>query len=309
MTGPETRAGYLFNAAKIIRRQRFELAALEVREVGKTWKDADGDVAEAIDYLEYYGHEMLRLGKTRRLGDYPGEVNEYIYRPSGIGAVISPWNFPLAIPAGMVSAGIVAGNCVIFKPSGLSPVTGWSLVDAFIEAGLPQGVLQFLPGPGSEVGEHLVSHKDISFIAFTGSKDVGLRIGGLAAEASAGQRHIKKVIAEMGGKNAIIVDETAELDETVKGVIESAFGYQGQKCSACSRVIVVGDVFDEFCERLKNAAGSLLIGPPENPGMQMGPVIDDNAFKKISGYIERGREWGKEFFIKKTVVKGNFIDA
>lgn len=307
MATPETRAGHLFSTAKIIRKKRFELAALEVREVGKTWKDADGDVTEAIDYLEYYGREMLRLGKAIRLGDYPAEVNDYGYVPKGIGVVISPWNFPLAIPAGMVSAGIVTGNCVLFKPSSLSPVTGWALVDAFMEAGLPQGVLQFLPGHGAEVGEYLVSHKDLSFAAFTGSKDIGLRIVRLAAETATGQKNVKKVVSEMGGKNAIIVDETAELDETVKGVTESAFGYQGQKCSACSRVIVVGEVFDEFCERLRNAVESIPVGPPENPAMLMGPVIAGDAFRKISGYIEMGARACKEVSIKQTGLEGNFV--
>ncbi len=206
-TGPGKRADYLFRAAKEMRKSRVELAALEVLEVGKTWKDADGDVCEAVDYLEYYGREMLRLGAPHILGDYPGEENEYHYEPKGVGVVISPWNFPLAIATGMTSAALVAGNCVIFKPSGLSPVIGYRLCEIFKSAGLPPGVLQFLPGPGSEVGEYLVSHKDIDFVAFTGSQEVGLRIIRLAAETPAGQRNVKKVVAEMGGKNAIIVDE------------------------------------------------------------------------------------------------------
>ena len=216
-TAPAKRAGYLFRAAGEMRKRRVELAALEVLEVGKTWKDADGDVCEAIDYLEYYGREMLRLGVPRILGDYPGEENEYHYEPKGVGVVISPWNFPLAIAAGMTAAALAAGNCVIFKPSGLSAVTGYRLCEIFRTAGLPSGVLQFLPGPGGEVGEYLVAHKDIDFIAFTGSKEVGLRIGKIASETVAGQRNVKKVVAEMGGKNAIVVDGTADLDEAVEG--------------------------------------------------------------------------------------------
>jgi RHH-type proline utilization regulon transcriptional repressor/proline dehydrogenase/delta 1-pyrroline-5-carboxylate dehydrogenase len=291
-TSPEKRAGYLFTAAQEMRKKRIELAALEVLEAGKTWKDADGDVCEAIDYLEYYGREMLRLGVPAVLGNYPGEENEYRYEPKGTGVVISPWNFPLAIAAGMTSAAIVTGNCVIFKPSGLSPLTGRELSGIFRSIGLPAGVLQFLPGPGSGVGEYLVSHPSVDFIAFTGSKEVGLRIIERAGTAAPGQRNVKKVVAEMGGKNAIIVDETADLDEAVKGIVESAFGYQGQKCSACSRVIVAGEVFNELCDRLAEAANSIRIGLPEEPGTFLGPVIDEAAMKRIRSYIETGNKEG-----------------
>lgn len=306
-TPPKERADCLFRAAEEMRKRRIELAALEVYEVGKTWKDADGDVTEAIDYLEYYAREMVRIGMVRRLGDYPGEENEYSYEPKGVGVVISPWNFPLAIPAGMVSAGIVAGNCVIFKPSGLSPVTGWKLVEIFRRCGLPHGVLQFLPGPGREVGEYLVSHPGIDFVVFTGSKDVGLRIVKLAGETLPGQRNVKKVIAEMGGKNAIIVDETADIDEAVKGIAESALVYQGQKCSACSRVIVIGDIFDEFCGRLKDAFESVKIGPPEEPGSYMGPLIDEEALGKVRKYIDIGKTEGKPLFIREAEGEGYFV--
>jgi RHH-type proline utilization regulon transcriptional repressor/proline dehydrogenase/delta 1-pyrroline-5-carboxylate dehydrogenase len=306
-TPPEKRVSYLFKAAQEMRQRRFELAALEVSEAGKTWRDADADVAEAIDYLVYYGREMLRLGSSVRLGDYPGEENEYFYRPRGIGAVISPWNFPLAIATGMVSAAIVAGNCAIFKPSSLSPVTGYSLVKIFLHAGLPRGVLQFLPGPGSEVGEYLVSHPAIDFIAFTGSRDVGLRIVKVAGETKEKQRNVKKVIAEMGGKNAIIIDETADLDEAVKGVLESALGYQGQKCSACSRVIVIGDVFDTFSRRLKEAVESIPIGPPEDLGNGIGPVIDEAAQAKIREYVEIGKKEGKLLLERKAPAGGYFV--
>jgi len=297
-TPPEDRAAFLFAAAEELRKKRFELAALEVYEVGKTWKDADADVAEAIDYLEYYGREMIRLGNSTLLGHYPGEQNHYLCEPRGIGVVISPWNFPLAIATGMVSAGIVTGNCVIFKPSGLSPICGWKLVEVFRSVGLPPGVLQFVPGPGDEVGEYLVSHPDVDFVAFTGSKDVGLRIVRLAAETHPGQRNVKKVIAEMGGKNAIIVDETADLDDAVKGVLESALGFQGQKCSAASRVIVLEEVFDEFGRRLKDAMESIEIGPPEEPRNLMGPVVDETALIKIRNYVHLGKEEGTPALVR-----------
>ena len=306
-TSPKDRAGILFAAANEMRKQRFDLAAVEVYEVGKTWREADGDVAEAIDYLEYYGREMERLGQPHLLGDYPGESNEYVYQPLGVGVVISPWNFPLAIPTGMVSAALVAGNCVLFKPSGLSPVIGRRLVDILLRAGIPPGVLQFVPGPGSEVGEYLVSHPDIDFVAFTGSKDVGLRIVKLAGETHAGQRNVKKVIAEMGGKNAVIVDETADMDEAVKGVLESALGFQGQKCSACSRVIVVGDGLDEFCTRLTHTMESIRIGPPDDPGVFMGPVVDQAARQKILEYIEIGKRDGKPLLLRNAEGEGYFV--
>jgi RHH-type proline utilization regulon transcriptional repressor/proline dehydrogenase/delta 1-pyrroline-5-carboxylate dehydrogenase len=207
----------------------------------------------------------------------------------------------------MVSAAVVSGNCVIFKPSGLTPVTAWRLVEVFKNAGLPGGVLQYLPGPGEEVGEYLVSHPAIDFIAFTGSKDVGLRIITLAGETHAGQRNVKRVIAEMGGKNAIIVDETADLDEAVKGVLESALVYQGQKCSACSRAVVVGDVFDEFCLRLREAMESIKIGPPEEPGIYMGPVIDKGALGKVERYIEIAKDEGRALLVRRSEGQGYFI--
>ncbi|HXX80667.1 MAG TPA: proline dehydrogenase family protein [Thermodesulfovibrionales bacterium] len=301
------RADYLFRVAEEMRKIRSELIALEVYEVGKTWKDADGDVNEAIDYCEYYGREIIRLGTPMRLGDYPGEENEYHYEPRGVGVVISPWNFPLAIPAGMISAGIVTGNCIIFKPSCLSPVTGWKLLEIFRSAGIPPGVLQFLSGPGSEVGEFLVSHPGIDFIAFTGSKDVGLDIVKRAGETHPGQRNIKKVIAEMGGKNAVIIDETADMGEAVTGVLESCLGYQGQKCSACSRVIVIDEVFDEFCGRLREAAESIKIGPPEEPGTFMGPVIDKAALERIGKYIKTGMSEGKTLLLRRAEGEGYFM--
>ncbi|HMK36213.1 MAG TPA: L-glutamate gamma-semialdehyde dehydrogenase [Desulfomonilaceae bacterium] len=296
------RCRILRNAAQEMRRRRFELIAWEVYEVGKTWKDADGDIAESVDYLEYYAREALRLEQPRFLGDYQGEQNEYLYEPRGVGLVISPWNFPIAIPTGMISGGLVTGNCVIFKPSGLSPVCAWNLVEIFRIAGLPPGVLQFLPGPGNDVGEHLVSHNEIDFIAFTGSKEVGLGIVNSAGRQRPGQTSVKRVIAEMGGKNAIIVDETADLDEAVKGVLESALGFQGQKCSACSRAIVVGEAFQEFCSRLKDAMESINIGSPLDPKNIMGPVVDEAALEKIRHYVEIGAREGKLFLDRKASV-------
>ncbi len=305
-TPAEERVAYLFRAAEELRKRRFELSALQVYEVGKSWKEADGDVIEAIDYCEFYGHEMLRLSNAQRLGDCPGEVNEYLYEPKGIGVVIAPWNFPLAISAGMVSAGIVSGNCVMYKPSGLSPVTGWMLMDVFRKAGLPEGVLQFVPGHGKEIGMHLVSHPGVDFIAFTGSKEVGLNIVERAGKTRQGQRNVKKVIAEMGGKNAIIIDETADVDDAVKGVLESAFGYQGQKCSACSRVIVVEDLYEVFCERLKEATESMNIGHPEHPGNFMGPMIDNTALQKTMSYITGNEKSGKKLYSRSVTDKGYF---
>jgi len=306
-TSAEDRAAYLLQAAEEMRKRRFELMALEVYEVGKTWEDADGDVAEAIDYLDYYAREMIGLGKPKILGNYPGEANEYLYEPRGVGVVISPWNFPLAIPTGMVSAGIVTGNCVIFKPSGLSPVLGWQLVDIFTRVGLPKGVLQFVPGSGAYVGEYLVSHPKVDFIAFTGSKEVGLKIVKLAGETLPGQRNVKRVIAEMGGKNAIIIDDTAEPDEAVKGVLESVLGFQGQKCSACSRLIIVGSLYDEFCGRLKDAMESIAIGPPEEPRTFMGPVVDGVAKEKILAYTELGAREGRTLLARDAPTAGFFV--
>jgi len=306
-TSPEWRGRYLLDAAERMREKRFELAALEVYEVGKTWTEADADVTEAIDFLEYYGREMIRIGAPRLLGTYPGEENLYVHESKGVGVVIGPWNFPLAIPTGMVSAGIVTGNCVIFKPSSLSPVLGWRLAEIFRDVGLPPGVLQFLPGPGDAVGEALVSHPQIDFVIFTGSTAVGLRIAELTGKTHPGQRGVKKVVAEMGGKNAIIIDETADLDAAVKGVLESALSFQGQKCSACSRVVVVGHVFDEFCGRLNEAMQSVRIGPPEDPQNFMGPLIDEAQVAKARQYIEIGKIESKELLIREVNRPGYFV--
>jgi RHH-type proline utilization regulon transcriptional repressor/proline dehydrogenase/delta 1-pyrroline-5-carboxylate dehydrogenase len=301
------RARILFKAADEMQRRRFNLAAWEVFEVGKTWREADADVTEAIDFLRYYAREMLRLSIPQILGYGPGERNLYLYHPRGIGVVISPWNFPLAIPAGMVSAAIVTGNCVIFKPSNLSPVMGYHLTTILEEAGMPKGVLSFLPGAGESVGEYLVRHPEISFIAFTGSKTVGLKILELAGRVLPGQHQIKRVVAEMGGKNAIIVDDTADLDLAVQGVVASAMGYQGQKCSACSRVIVLETVYQEFLKRTVNAVKSLKIGPPEDPSNGVGPVIDATAQAKIRQYIEKGKKQGQAVLVMDAPTGGFYV--
>ena len=291
-TSPEERAEYLFKAAEAARRRRYDLAALEVFEVGKTWNEADGDVCEAIDFLEYYGREMIRLGRPQRMGDVPGEDSRLFYEPRGVAAVIAPWNFPLAISTGMVSAAIVAGNTVVYKPSSESPAIGYMLYDLFREAGLPDGVLNYVPGPGGEVGDLLVTHPDVSLIAFTGSKEVGLRIVRLAGETPRGAMGVKRVVAEMGGKNAMIVDDDADLDEAIVEILDSAFGYQGQKCSACSRLIVIESIHDTLVERLKGAAESLHLGPTEDPQSSMGAVISWKAKETIGRYIQTGKEEG-----------------
>jgi RHH-type proline utilization regulon transcriptional repressor/proline dehydrogenase/delta 1-pyrroline-5-carboxylate dehydrogenase len=288
-TPASERVAILQRAAGLMRERRDELAAIQVFEVGKNWREADADVTESIDYLEYYASEMLRLAEPRRLMPLPGEVNEYFYQARGVGAVIPPWNFALAIPTGMTSAALVTGNTVVLKPASQSPVIAAHLVAILNEAGLPPGVLNFLPGPGGEIGDYLVRHAKVHFIAFTGSRAIGCRINRFAAEVQEGQTHLKRVLAEMGGKNAIIVDSDADLDEAVQGVVASAFGYQGQKCSACSRVIVLEPVYAPFLDRLVEAARSLRVGPSDDPTNFMGPVIDERARDKIREYIEIGR--------------------
>jgi RHH-type proline utilization regulon transcriptional repressor/proline dehydrogenase/delta 1-pyrroline-5-carboxylate dehydrogenase len=275
-----------------MRARRETLAAWEVLECGKPWREADADVAEAIDFLEYYGGEWLRLSAPQRLGRAPGELNHRRAEPRGITAVIAPWNFPLAIPTGMVSAALVTGNPVLFKPSERSSVIGQLLVEMLIEAGVPGDVLFCLPG-GPEVGRALGQHPDIVTVAFTGSKRVGLELLQQASTVAKGQRMVKRVIAEMGGKNAIIVDETADLDEAVTGVIASSTGYSGQKCSACSRAIVHAAVYDLFLARLQESIRSLRVGNPEDPGTQVGPVIDERAQATILNYIKIGSEEGR----------------
>ena len=276
-------------AAALMRERRDELAAWEILECGKPWREADADISEAIDFLEFYAADWDRLASPKRLGHEPGELNERLYSSRGVTAVIAPWNFPLAIPTGMVSAALVTGNPVIFKPSERSPMMGYWLTEILLEAGVPDGILGCLPG-GPDIGRVLVHHPDITTIAFTGSKDVGLGILKEASTLMPGQHVVKRVLAEMGGKNAIIVDETADLDDAIIGVVSSFTGYAGQKCSACSRAIVHAAVYESFLARLKEAVLSLKVGNPEEPGTQVGPVIDRRAQSKIQEYVEIGKK-------------------
>ena len=274
------RAQLLLDVAKVLRRRRFELAAWEVYECGKPWRESDADVAEAIDFCEFYAREMLRLVPPR-VRDVAGEENYMFYEPRGVAAIIAPWNFPLAILCGMTAAAVVTGNTAIMKPAEQSSVVAARLMEAFEEAGAPPGVVNYLPGVGEEIGPTLVKHPDVSLIAFTGSRPVGLMINRQAAEVSDGSEHIKRVIAELGGKNAVIVDEDADLDEAVHGVAASAFGYAGQKCSACSRAIVLESIYDTFVNRLVEVTRSLKIAPAEDPASFVGPVIDAEAQQRI----------------------------
>lgn len=293
--GAEGRAEVLRDAARQMRERRFELAAWIVLEAGKPWRDADADVAEAIDFCEYYALGALAL-ESRRGVDVPGEENDLDYLPRGVAAVISPWNFPLAILTGMTAAALATGNTVVMKPAEQTPIVAARLMEILVEAGAPPGVVNYLPGRGEVAGAALVEHPDVALIAFTGSREVGMLINRRAAEVSASGccRFVKRVIAEMGGKNAIVIDDDADLDEAVLGVIHSAFGYQGQKCSACSRVVVVESAYEPFVKRLVEAARSLQIGPAEDPGTQVGPVIDEAALAKIHDYIEIARGEGRE---------------
>ncbi len=285
---PAERATVLFRAAELMRAETMELSALMTLEAGKTRREAIGDVDEAVDFFEYYGREMLRLGVPRRMGHAPGEHNVYFYQPRGVALVVAPWNFPLAILTGMTSAALVAGNPVIVKPAGPTPIIAAQLVRILEAAGAPPGTVNFLPSPGGEVGDFLVRHPGVDLIAFTGSMEVGLRIISQAAQHPADDG-VKKVIAEMGGKNAIIVDSDADLDVAVSEVVVSAFHYGGQKCSAASRVIVLEAAYDEFVRRLVEATRSLVVGPPDEPGTRVGPVITADARTKIEDYIEQGR--------------------
>ncbi|MEH2088855.1 L-glutamate gamma-semialdehyde dehydrogenase [Nostoc sp.] len=287
-TPAKQRADILRKAGDLMELRRAELSVWIVLEVGKPVKEADGEVSEAIDFCRYYADEIERLDKGVNY-DIPGETNRYIYQPRGIAVVISPWNFPLAIACGMTVAALVSGNCTLLKPAETSSVIAAKFTEILVDAGFPKGVFQYVPGKGSQVGAYLVNHPDTHVIAFTGSQEVGCRIYAEAATLKPGQKHMKRVIAEMGGKNAIIVDESADLDQAVVGVVQSAFGYSGQKCSAASRVIVLQPIYDAFVERLVEATKSLNIGEAELPSTQVGPVIDANARDRIREYIEKGK--------------------
>ncbi len=307
------RAEILFRAANLLRKRRFECNAWMILEVGKSWAEADADTAETIDFCEFYGREALRYAGPQPLVRIPGEDNELRYIPLGVGAVIPPWNFPCAIMAGMTTASLVTGNTVVLKPSSDSPAVAAFFVEILREAGLPPGVVNFVTGSGAKVGNALVEHPKTRFVAFTGSKQVGLHITEQAARPRPGQIWIKRVIAEMGGKDFIIVDDDAHLEAAVKGVVASAFGYQGQKCSACSRAIVHEKVYPAFVERLVHKTREIRVGPTTDPANFMGPVINESAFNKILNYIEIGNQEGKliqgghplpgeGFFIPPTIV-------
>jgi 1-pyrroline-5-carboxylate dehydrogenase len=287
------RAEYIFRAAELLRRRRFDYDALLVLEVGKSWVEADGDIAEAIDFLEFYAREALRYAGEQPVVPIAGERNELIYIPLGVGAVIPPWNFAGAIMMGMTAAAIVSGNTVVLKPSSDAAIIAAWFVDLLEEAGVPAGVVNFIPGSGSEIGDLIVTHPQIRFISFTGSKEIGLRINELAAKPQAGQKWIKRVVAEMGGKDSIIVAADADLDAAVEGVAVSAFGFQGQKCSACSRAIVEESIYDEFLSRLKRRVDQISVGDPRDRANYMGPVVNEAALRSIVSYIEKGQTEGR----------------
>jgi 1-pyrroline-5-carboxylate dehydrogenase len=307
------RAEYLFKAAKIIRDNKYEFSAWMCYEVGKNWVEADADVAETIDFLEFYGREAIRYAEDQPLTRIPGEDNSLEYIPLGVGVVIPPWNFPFAIMAGMTTAALVAGNTVLLKPSSDAPVIAAKLMEVLEQVGLPVGVVNYVPGSGAQVGDYIVQHPKTRFIAFTGSMEVGLRINREAAVAREGQIWIKRAVLEMGGKDSIVVDSECDLDDAAKNVLGSAFGFQGQKCSACSRAIIVEDVYDEFVEKLLPQVNAIKQGSPYDAyDNYLGPVINESACESILGYIETGktegelltggmRASGRGYFIQPTV--------
>lgn len=309
----EERVACIYRAGDILRQRRLELDAWLVYEIGKTWPEADADIAELIDFCEYYGREALRLAHPQKLSPMHGEKNYLQYIPLGVGVVIPPWNFAAAIMGGMAIASIVTGNTAIVKPSSDSPTIAALFVDILYEAGVPRDVVSFFTGPGGTAGEALVTHPKTRFVAFTGSKEAGLRISEQTAKAQPGQVWIKRAVLEMGGKDAIIVDDEADVDAAVEGVAMSAFGYQGQKCSACSRAIVAEKVYDQFLEKLVERVKTIHVGPSEDSSNFMGPVINQAAMKTILGYIDVGKKEGRlltggkragddGYFIEPTVI-------
>src|SRR2546425_5548152 len=310
----EERAQLLFRVAELMRQRKHELSAWMIYEVAKTWPEADGDTAEAIDFLEFYAREMLRYASDQPLVKITGEQNQMDYIPLGVGAVIPPWNFPCAIMAGMTAAAVVTGNTVVLKPSSDAPAIAYKFFELLEAAGMPPGVVNFMTGSGAEVGDVVVDHPKTRFIAFTGSKEVGLRINERAAKVHDGQLWIKRVVAEMGGKDAIIVAEDANLDEAATGVVQSAFGFQGQKCSACSRAIIDARVYDPMIEKIAERTAKIKLGDPTANANTMSAVINEKAFKTINGYIEKGKAEGgrviagggsdgeQGFFIEPTVI-------
>jgi 1-pyrroline-5-carboxylate dehydrogenase len=291
-TATETRVSLILAAAAIIRERKFEFCAWLTYEVGKNWAEADADVGETIDFLEFYAREALRLGAATTPIQYPGERNELLYIPLGAGAVIPPWNFPFAIMAGMTAAAVVTGNTVILKPSSDAPTIAAKFMEVLEEAGLPAGVVNFCPGLGAAFGNAIVEHPKTRFISFTGSKAVGLEIHERAARTRAGQIWIKRTVLELGGKDSIVICADADLDAAVEGVVASAFGFSGQKCSACSRAIVEASVYEEFTERIRERVGRLTVGDPA-ANHNLGPVINEGALKSMLAYIETGKLEGR----------------
>jgi 1-pyrroline-5-carboxylate dehydrogenase len=292
-TPAHDRARLLFRAVEILKLRKSEFNAWLVYEAGKAWNEAEAETAEAIDFCDYYARQMARLASPDPLVQMPGEKGQLVYLPLGVGIVIPPWNFSLAILAGMTVAALVAGNTVVIKPSSDTPTVAVKFVEVLKEAGFPEQSFSLLTGSGGTIGDLLVLHPKTRFIAFTGSKDVGLRIIELAAKTQPGQKWIKRVVAEMGGKDAIVVDKEADLEAAASGVVAAAFGYQGQKCSACSRAIVDESVYDDFLAKIKEKTEKLTVGPAEDPKYAMGPVINENAKKSILDYIEVGKKEGR----------------
>ena len=292
-TTAEERAALLLRAAQAVRLRRHELSALMVLEAGKPWDEADGETSEVIDLMEWYARQTIRLAHDEGITPLPGEILEYRYLPLGVGAIISPWNFPLALLTGMMTGALATGNTVVVKPASATSVCAAWLLDVFRDVRMPDGVINLCTGRGDVVGDALVSHPGVRFVAFTGSREVGLRIYEHAARASEGQRWLKKVQLELGGKNAVVVDETADLELAAHEIVTSAFGFQGQKCSAGSRAILIGSTYDEVVERVLAATRALRVDDPSDPAVDVGPLIDAAAERKVLGYVEVGRNEGR----------------
>ncbi|MEH6943899.1 L-glutamate gamma-semialdehyde dehydrogenase [Bacillus sp. JJ722] len=319
-TNPATRADIVFKAASMIRKRKHEFSAWLVKEAGKPWNEADADTAEAIDFLEYYARQMLEMKDGMPVLSRANEFNQYNYVPLGVGVIISPWNFPFAIMAGMTTAAFVSGNTVVLKPASTTPVIAAKFMEVLEEAGLPAGVVNYIPGSGSEIGDYLVDHKRTRFISFTGSREVGVRMNERAAIVQEGQIWLKRVIAEMGGKDTIVVDREADLDLAAKSIVASAFGFSGQKCSACSRAVIHEDVYDTVLERAIKLTKEMSIGNPADIENKMGPVIDQAAYDKIMSYINIGMKEGKivhggegndstGYFVQPTIIADVEADA
>jgi 1-pyrroline-5-carboxylate dehydrogenase len=287
------RAAYLIEASRRMRERRHIFSAWMTLEIGKSWEEADADTAEAIDFMEFYAREMLRYDRPDPLVQLPGEKDQLVYLPIGVGVVIPPWNFPLAITVGMTTAAVVTGNTVVLKPASDTPAIAWQFFQLMEEVGLPPGVVNFLTGSGGLIGDALVKHAQTRFVSFTGSREVGIGINKLAADVQPGQIWLKRVVAEMGGKDGIIVDDEADVAAAAQGVAQAAFGFQGQKCSACSRAIVVQKVYDEFLAKLTDEVKKIAVGDPDTYGTWMGPVSSKNAYEKILSYIEVGKKEGR----------------